>query len=125
MKKELGLKNYRMSKKEKSGTTMYSFWTTTKDAAYVLFLNSLLQDANEKKEDFSLEEIEPLNIHEMISFGEKPYIEEYQVMKIKKYNPNYGDDRVCVCGHKYIEHFDETKSIGCNICNCVDFIEKL
>ncbi|MBS1722771.1 MAG: HNH endonuclease [Armatimonadetes bacterium] len=40
------------------------------------------------------------------------------------YNPHYGDERLCDCGHPYYRHFDTYDSmsaIGCKYCACQDF----
>ena len=37
------------------------------------------------------------------------------------YNPDYGDDKVCQCGHRYYRHFDtyeDMKPVGCKYCSC-------
>ena len=63
-----------------------------------------------------------------MSVDEKPYIIETRVIKILKYNPNYGDDRICICGHPYHRHFDWMENnypIGCKYCDCTQFIEKI
>jgi hypothetical protein len=55
---------------------------------------------------------------------EKPYLEETVV--VKKYNPKYGDDRLCRCGHAYYRHFDsydEMEPVGCKYCDCYEFVE--
>lgn len=59
--------------------------------------------------------------------NEEPYIEEKIVKIIKKYNPRYGDNRICNCGHEYCRHFDpyeNNRAVGCKYCNCFEFIEK-
>ncbi len=51
---------------------------------------------------------------------EKPYLNGH-------YNPNYGDHRVCKCGHTYNRHFDSYENmepVGCKYCGCEQFIEK-
>ena len=56
--------------------------------------------------------------------GENPYLVEYEILTIHKYNPNYGDDRECECGHPYYRHFDsydEMVACGCKYCNCYEF----
>jgi hypothetical protein len=58
---------------------------------------------------------------------EKPYLEETKVIVIRKYNPNYGDDRICECGHSYYRHFDTYEDMypcGCKYCGCDEFKEK-
>lgn len=57
-----------------------------------------------------------------------PYIET-RVEKIERsYNPQYGDDRICVCGHPYYRHFDTYEQMdpyGCKYCACYYFAEKV
>jgi hypothetical protein len=61
---------------------------------------------------------------------EKPFIEKIAVDMVYLYNPNYGDDRLCVCGHPYYRHFDtydEMRNVGCKYagsCGCEGFKEK-
>ena len=55
---------------------------------------------------------------------EAPYIVEREVVEHYKYNPKYGDDRVCVCGHPYYRHFDTYEDMyacGCKYCGCGEF----
>ena len=43
-----------------------------------------------------------------------------------RYNPDYGDDRICVCGHSYARHFDSydnMEPVGCKHCGCQAFQE--
>lgn len=59
---------------------------------------------------------------------EKPYIIEKVVQLIKHYNPNYGDNRFCKCGHIYYRHFDSHENmydVGCKYCFCDNFEEDL
>lgn len=56
---------------------------------------------------------------------EQPY--KYVVVTEKKYNPKFGDDRMCVCGHPYYRHFDpyeNMEAVGCKYCACTTFKEK-
>ena len=42
------------------------------------------------------------------------------------YNPKYGDDRMCICGHPYYRHFDTYEDmypVGCKYCDCYTFVE--
>jgi len=58
---------------------------------------------------------------------EKPYLEEIKTIIVQKYNPKYGDDRVCECGHSYYRHFDSYENMykcGCKYCGCFEFQEK-
>jgi len=37
------------------------------------------------------------------------------------YDPNFGDDRLCQCGHEYYRHFDSYEKmspVGCKYCSC-------
>lgn len=55
---------------------------------------------------------------------EPPYIAVTVTTIEKKYNPKYGDDRMCECGHSYYRHFDtyeDMTSTGCKYCSCVEF----
>ena len=57
---------------------------------------------------------------------EQPYIIEIEVVRNEKYNPNYGDDRICECGHSYYRHFDsynKMSTCGCKYCGCFEFRE--
>lgn len=58
---------------------------------------------------------------------EGPYIVgKVETIIEKKYNPNYGDDRICKCGHPYYRHFDSYDDeyyIGCKYCSCSNFVE--
>lgn len=43
---------------------------------------------------------------------------------LKEYNPDYGDDRLCECGHPYYRHFDSYEGmapVGCKYCGCDEF----
>jgi hypothetical protein len=58
---------------------------------------------------------------------EPPYLEEIEIKHVKKYNPNYGDERMCKCGHVYYRHFDSYDNnypCGCKYCDCYEFEEK-
>ena len=44
---------------------------------------------------------------------------------LKEYNPDYGDDRLCECGHAYYRHFDSWEGmapVGCKYCKCDEFV---
>ena len=44
-----------------------------------------------------------------------------------RYNPEYGDDRICICGHPYYRHFDSYDDMypcGCKYCGCDKFVEQ-
>lgn len=58
----------------------------------------------------------------------KPYIETTITKIVRKYNPDYGDDRICTCGHSYYRHFDsyeDMEPVGCKYCGCYEFVEKV
>lgn len=57
---------------------------------------------------------------------EKPYIIIPLTTEKRQYNPNYGDHKICKCGHPYYRHFDsyeDMRDVGCKYCHCYDFIE--
>ena len=57
---------------------------------------------------------------------EPPYLRKETVVVEMTYNPKYGDDRLCTCGHKYYRHFDTYEDMspcGCKYCDCYTFKE--
>ncbi len=55
---------------------------------------------------------------------EKPYIIKTITSQEAFYNPKYGDDKVCKCGHEYHRHFDSYEEMfpaGCKYCKCFRF----
>ena len=41
-----------------------------------------------------------------------------------EYNPEYGDNKICECGHIYYRHFDSYENMeacGCKYCECSTF----
>lgn len=64
---------------------------------------------------------ETYDAEEVSGCEDKPYLEYIITKRIKKYNPNYGDDKKCVCGHTYYRHFDSWQDMtpcGCKYCSC-------
>lgn len=56
-----------------------------------------------------------------------PYLTSIIIHKEYKYNPQYGDDKICECGDTYYRHFDSYENmsaIGCKYCSCNEFVEK-
>jgi len=56
----------------------------------------------------------------------QPYLVSRTVVYKSEYNPKFGDDRLCECGHPYYRHFDwmeEDLAVGCKYCGC-SFTEK-
>jgi len=44
------------------------------------------------------------------------------------YDPEYGDQKICECGHEYYRHFDsydDMRDVGCKYCNCNNFKKRL
>jgi len=42
-----------------------------------------------------------------------------------EYDKNFGDDKICDCGHEYYRHFDSWESmraVGCKYCGCETFV---
>lgn len=63
-----------------------------------------------------------------INEPEQPYLVEHTVKTRRKYNPKYGDSRICKCGHSYDRHFDsydEMSVVGCKYCDCYLFEEEI
>jgi hypothetical protein len=57
---------------------------------------------------------------------ETPYLTVSRVVVDRIYNPKYGDDRICECGHTYYRHFDtyeKMADVGCKYCGCATFKE--
>ena len=59
----------------------------------------------------------------------EPYIYDItlEISVKSKYNPSYGDSRICKCGHRYDRHFDfheDFESSNCKYCECVEFEEE-
>lgn len=57
---------------------------------------------------------------------QEPYIIREVTHIVREYNPEYGDDRICECGHSYYRHFDSwdnMEPVGCKYCSCYEFIE--
>ena len=55
-----------------------------------------------------------------------PYLIKVITKEVKVYNPDYGDERTCKCGHSYYRHFDsydDWDAIGCEYCDCYEFEE--
>jgi|TARA_R110000824_G_scaffold394396_2_gene594182 hypothetical protein len=57
---------------------------------------------------------------------EQPYLKVVSIETEIKYNPNFGDNKECKCGHDYHRHFDSYEGMeatGCKYCGCNDFEE--
>lgn len=56
---------------------------------------------------------------------QQPYIVEMHTTYTYHYNPRFGDERMCHCGHSYIQHFDafeQYDELGCKQdCKCGHF----
>ena len=60
------------------------------------------------------------------SINEEAYTVTTEVVKHYHYNPVYGDNRECKCGHPYYRHFDTYEGmspVGCKYCECFHFEE--
>jgi len=54
---------------------------------------------------------------------DSPYLIRYNAEL--NYNPNFGDNRKCKCGHPYFRHFDpyeDNRAVGCKYCHCYTFV---
>ena len=62
---------------------------------------------------------------DVVNNDDKPYL-VVDIIVNYGYNPDYGDDRVCECGHDYYRHFDsydDMDNVGCKYCRCREFKE--
>lgn len=53
-------------------------------------------------------------------------LEHVPVIGYAPYDPNFGDLKVCHCGHHYHRHFDsweENRPVGCKYCECWHYHE--
>lgn len=41
-----------------------------------------------------------------------PYLERTITTVVRVYNPNYGDNRLCLCRQPYYRHFDSYEDMG-------------
>lgn len=60
----------------------------------------------------------------------KPYLSARKTVEFTHYhyNPEYGDDRMCRCGHPYYRHFDtyeDMRPVGCKYCACMEYVENV
>jgi len=78
-------------------------------------------------EETYLEMVRLIKLYECDGFDDsfnKPYIQTITLETTSKYNPNYGKDIECKCGHPYYRHFDtydDNNSCGCKYCPCYHF----
>lgn len=61
---------------------------------------------------------------------ENPYLVTTKtvVQTTYAYRADYGDDRICKCGHAYYRHFDtyeQMSPVGCKYCACHLFVEAI
>jgi hypothetical protein len=64
-----------------------------------------------------------------IEYDRKEYggviVEVEFLVKSMKYDPQYGFDTLCQCGHTYYRHFDSYEDrlpVSCKYCECTRFI---
>lgn len=66
-------------------------------------------------------ELELQEAEEIISFLENQFNSG-----VKPYIKDFGDDKICECGHAYYRHFDtydDMYPVGCKYCECFEFKE--
>lgn len=64
----------------------------------------------------------------LVTLAEPAYLIMDRVVIERKYNPKYGDNRLCKCGHQYHRHFDSYEGMedcGCKYCSCDEFSEAM
>jgi hypothetical protein len=72
--------------------------------------------------------VDELSSQVIKSGPDAPYIETEVVVKavFREYNPDYGDGKLCKCGHSYYRHFDSYENmapVGCKYCGCHTFVQ--
>lgn len=119
-------------------------WTWPSGSYDVLFAQVLVvvrppnNDANLPEVTMSMNgkaPLEPHDLHDLVKAisdaqkifqTEQPYLESTRVVRDREYNPDYGNNRVCECGHPYHRHFDSYENmdpVGCKYCGCFTFVE--
>jgi hypothetical protein len=98
-----------------------AFIVDFEDAAY-----PKIGDVNNELLKFhkKIRKIEKKEAAEIEKKDTKPYLMEYTIDATSKYNPNFGDDKICKCGHTYYRHFDSyehMEACGCKYCQCYNF----
>ena len=71
--------------------------------------------------------VSDLKFEDIPKDDDAPYYYNHNISVDEKYNPNYGDNRECECGHPYYRHFDSYEdmwAVGCKYCSCHMFKEK-
>lgn len=93
-------------------------------------VEDLIKFIEENKENITIEKDSWEGVHFKIknkALKDEPYLKELIITENKAYNKNYGDNRICECGHPYHRHFDsheDNYACGCKYCTCYDFKEK-
>lgn len=64
------------------------------------------------------------------SAAQQPYLIKRIETVVRLYNPEFGNDRMCTCGHTYYRHFDffedaDEQDVGCKYCGCAEFKEQV
>lgn len=70
---------------------------------------------------------DPDIVEEAMKEADSPYNLKFAVRELRMYRPDYGDNRICWCGHPYYRHFDtydDMSHVGCKYCGCSNFKEE-
>lgn len=111
-------------------------WTEPENDAE--FFKRVKEDEDRKKLAEEREKTEYLRLKakydgvEMVNgnlpnIDQSAYIITKKVVEERHYNPTFGDNKECECGHEYYRHFDSYElmdAVGCKYCGCSNFIEK-
>lgn len=95
--------------------SVFSWFYSPQGGSYWKEIFLKLEDAEDEK-NFS------------ITISTEPYLMQEVITVERKYNPNYGDHRICICGHPYYRHFDSYDDMydaGCKYCRCDTFVETI
>ena len=86
-------------------------------------------------EDAGFQTATPMEIVNFIQLNRCSIRKSRKTFRIRKpkhdaasyYDPNFGDTKMCICGHAYERHFDLYEGYelaGCKYCGCSHFVEK-
>ena len=108
--------------------TVY-FTTDLSSSSTLSFTDEGIVLSRKGSDDLVFQSMQDLKGFIEASSSESPHMEsiKFSFDLVSSYNPKFGDDIDCVCGHPYERHFDRyegMEAVGCKYCACLSFIEK-
>jgi len=91
-------------------------------------MNSDIKEHDEHATPHGLSSAESAVHERLVTLAEPAYLITGRIVIERKYNPKYGDNRLCKCGHTYYRHFDSYEGMdacGCKYCDCREFSEAM